>query len=98
MDPVGSVLLGIAVLAILFPFVESGSSTAVWALVPIGVLLVVAWVRWEQRYRQRGRSPMVDLGILATRSFSNGTVIVSLYFLGMTSVWIRSEERRVGKR
>lgn len=88
MDPVGSVLLGIAVLAILFPFVESGSSTAVWALVPIGVLLVIAWVRWEQRYRQRGRSPMVDLGIFATRSFSNGTVIVSLYFLGMTSVWI----------
>lgn len=31
---------------------------------------------------------MVDLSIFATRSFSNGTVIVTLYFLGMTSVWV----------
>src|SRR5699024_6004604 len=88
MDPVGSVLLGIAVLAILFPFVESGSSSAVWARVPVGARLVGGRVRWEQRYRQRGRSPMVDLGLFATRSFSDGTVIVSLYFLGMTSVWL----------
>lgn len=88
MDPVGSVLLGVAVLAILFPFVESRSSAITWALAPLGVVLVVVWVFWEKRYARSGKSPMVDLNIFRTRSFSNGTIIVTLYFLGMTSIWV----------
>lgn len=31
---------------------------------------------------------MVDLGIFSTRSFSNGSIIATLYFLGMTSIWV----------
>jgi MFS family permease len=31
---------------------------------------------------------MIDLKIFSTRSFSNGTLIMALYFLGMTSVWV----------
>lgn len=88
LDPVGSILLGLAVLAILFPFVESGVSPWVWLLIPVGLALVYAWVRWERRYRETGRSPMVDLGIFKTRSFSNGSILVTLYFLGMTSTWV----------
>src|SRR5699024_11220624 len=50
------------------------------------VALVVAWVVWERRYRRRGGNPMVDLAIFRTRSFSNGSIIVTLYFLGLTSI------------
>src|SRR5699024_2418038 len=74
MDPVGSLLLGLAVLAILFPFVESRSGGLMWLLVPLGIALVAAWVWWEKRYARLGRSPMVDLNIFRTRSFSNGTI------------------------
>lgn len=88
MDLVGAVLLGLAVLFVLFPFVESSASALVWLLFPAGILLAAAWVFWERRYARRGRSPMVDLKIFSTRSFANGTVIVALYFLGMTSVWV----------
>lgn len=88
MDLVGALLLGFAVLSLLFPFVESGVSALIWLLLPVGILLVAAWVLWERRYARRGHSPMVDLKIFATRSFANGTVIVTLYFLGMTSVWV----------
>ena len=88
MDPVGSLLLGLAVLAILFPFMESRTSASTWLLLPLGLVLVLAWVKWERRYAARGRSPMVDLTIFRTRSFTNGTVIVTLYFLGMTSIWV----------
>src|SRR5699024_515952 len=35
-----------------------------------------------------GKSPMVDLNIFATRSFTNGIAIMTLYFLGMTSIWV----------
>lgn len=88
LDPVGVALLGLAVLAILFPFVEGGGGAVVWLLLPFGFLLVWLWVRWEQRYVRLGLSPMVDLKIFATRSYTNGITIMTLYFTGITSVWV----------
>ncbi len=88
LDPVGSGLLGLAVLAILFPFVESRNSALTWLLFPFGLVLGYFWVKWEQRYALRGGTPMVDLKIFSTRSFTNGTIIMTLYFLGMTSIWV----------
>ncbi|WP_338751135.1 MFS transporter [Janibacter alittae] len=87
-DPIGSILLGLAVLATMFPFVEGRSSAWLWLLLPVGILLGWAWVKWEQHYRATGRAPMVDLDIFSIRSFTNGSVIVMLYFLGMTSIWV----------
>jgi EmrB/QacA subfamily drug resistance transporter len=88
LDPVGALLLGVAVLAILFPFVESGGGAVVWLLLPFGLLLVWLWVLWERRYVRLGLSPMVDLKIFSTPSFSNGISIMTLYFMGITSVWV----------
>ncbi|NLY12244.1 MAG: multidrug efflux MFS transporter, partial [Gammaproteobacteria bacterium] len=39
-------------------------------------------------YTERGYSPMVDLKIFATSSYRNGSIIMTLYFLGMTSIWV----------
>ncbi|WP_246131721.1 MFS transporter [Pistricoccus aurantiacus] len=88
LDPIGSVLLGLAVFAILFPFMESRSSAFTWLLFPLGLALVAVWVWWERHYARLGRSPMVDLSIFSTRSFANGTLIMTLYFTGMTSIWV----------
>lgn len=88
LDPVGSVLLGLAVFAILFPFMEFQASALNWLWLPAGIALVVAWVWWERRYARLGRSPMVDLNIFSTQSFSYGTLIMTLYFMGMTSIWV----------
>ncbi|MDN5843859.1 MAG: MFS transporter [Alcaligenaceae bacterium] len=88
LDPVGSVLLGLAVLVVLLPFVESRETPLIWLLLPASALLFFLWVRWERRYARRGGSPMVDLEIFSTASFTNGITIMALYFLGMTSVWV----------
>ncbi|XBH21127.1 MFS transporter [Jonesiaceae bacterium BS-20] len=88
LDPVGTILLGAAVLALLFPFVERTSGSLIWGLVPFGGILLATWVWWEQRYKTRGRSPMVDIAIFKTNSFSVGTLIAGLYFLGITGVWV----------
>lgn len=88
LDPIGSVLLCLAILAILYPFMESRGSTISWALLPVGVALVWLWVWWERRCARLGHSPMVDLKIFRTSSFTNGALIMSLYFMGMTSVWV----------
>lgn len=88
LDPVGAVLLALAVLAILFPFVEARGNPSLWLLLPLGVVLVWLWVKWEQYYVRRGLSPMVNLKIFATPSYRNGISIMTLYFMGMTSVWV----------
>ncbi len=88
LDPIGAGLLGLAVLAVLFPFMESRSSPLTWLLLPAGLVLAYLWVKWERRYARLGGSPMVDLTIFSISSFTNGTLIMMLYFLGMTSVWV----------
>ncbi|HET9032837.1 MAG TPA: MFS transporter [Dokdonella sp.] len=88
LDPVGSLLLGLALLAILYPFMESRGSALWWALLPVGLVLVWVWLLWERRCSRFGHTPMVDLDIFRTRSFTNGSLIMSLYFMGMTSVWV----------
>lgn len=88
LDPIGSVLLGLAVLAVMFPFLETGSTPLVWIALPVGAGILLLWIWWENRYKDRGRAPMVDLHIFRVTSFANGTLLVSLYFLGVTSVWV----------
>src|SRR5690606_1377421 len=88
LDPVGSLLLGLAVLAFLYPFMEAHASAQSWLLLPMGIVLGWLWVWWEGRYARLGYSPMVDLNIFSTSSFTNGTIIMTLYFLGMTSIWV----------
>ncbi|WP_298053761.1 MFS transporter [uncultured Paenalcaligenes sp.] len=88
LDPVGALLLGAGVLSVLFPFVESKSSPYIWLLIPLGLLLFYLWVKWESWYTRQGYSPMVDLSIFSITSYRNGSLIMTLYFLGMTSVWV----------
>lgn len=88
LDPVGAVLLGLAVLALLLPFVEAGEQAWTWASLPVGLALVAVWLWWEGRQKRLDRKPMVDLGIFRVASFANGALLVSLYFVGITSVWV----------
>jgi MFS family permease len=90
LDSVGALLLGLAILALLLPFIEARSAVSLgwWALLPVGVLLLAVWMLWERRYKAGGHSPMVDLAIFRVRSFSYGTVLIGLYFFGVTSVWV----------
>ncbi len=88
LDPIGTVLLGLAVLAVLLPFVERGMGAWSGAILAGGAGLLGLWVWWERAYRRRGRAPMVDLALFRTRSFSVGTIIAGLYFMGVTSVWV----------
>ena len=88
LDPVGSLLLGLSVLFVLLPFVETHTSVWIWALLPAGLITLLLWVKWERYYHRSGREPMVDLHIFSTSSFANGSLIMMLYFLGMTSIWV----------
>ncbi|SNC63022.1 drug resistance transporter, EmrB/QacA subfamily [Kytococcus aerolatus] len=85
-DPVGTVLLALSTLAFMWPFVErSGSSW--WLLLPAAAL-TGSFVLWERRYRRRGGHPVVDLDMFRSRAFRNGIAIVSIHFLGATSIFL----------
>lgn len=88
LDPVGLGLFGVAIFLVMLPFVESSVGVWVWVALPVAAALLVAWVRWERRYSARGGEPMVDIGLFRTRSFANGSLLIALYFVGMTSVWV----------
>lgn len=88
LDPVGIVLLTSATLAIMLPFLQAGTDPWIWATLALGIFLLILWLRWERRYKSRGRSPMVDLALFRIRSFANGSLLIGLYFMGMTSVWV----------
>src|SRR5690606_15682201 len=77
LDPVGGVLLGLAVLAILFPFVEARGTPSIWLLLPLGILLTWLWVKWEQRYVRLGLRPMTNLKIFDSTSYSTGIPIMT---------------------
>ena len=88
LDPVGIVLLGVAVLSLMLPFLARGTNPAYWALVPVGLIVTAVFVWWERRYERIGREPLVNPGIFRDAAFRNGMVIVSVYFVGGTSLWI----------
>lgn len=89
LDPVGVVLLGAGVLALLLPLVEgrSGGAATGWWLVLVGVALVVAFVLWEKRFAARGKEPLVDLALFGVRGYTPGAVVGSVYFAGFTAVF-----------
>jgi EmrB/QacA subfamily drug resistance transporter len=84
LDLVGILLLGVATLGLMLPFVlTTGAPTDdpnrwLWLL-----LLVVAgglFVWWERRYQRSGRSPVVHFSLFRTSSFRNGILIATAYF------------------
>ncbi|MGI8576885.1 MAG: MFS transporter [Nocardioidaceae bacterium] len=89
LDPVGVLLLGAGVLAILLPLVEqqqwSGSSK--WWLVALGGALLLAFALWERRYADRGRAPVVDLSLFRLESYSTGSALALAYFSGFTGIF-----------
>lgn len=90
LDLLGAVLLGLAVLCLLFPVValESGQTWALWLLVGVPTF---GWffVTWERRLSRRGGAPLLDVALLRrTAGYANGIVVGSLYFTGFTGVFL----------
>ncbi|NSC21393.1 MFS transporter [Streptomyces albus subsp. chlorinus] len=89
LDPVGVLLLGAGVVAVMLPLVEERQwqGQGKWLLEPAGVLLIVLFVWWERSFRRHGKAPLVDLGLFQDRSYSLGTLLGLLYFAGFTTIF-----------
>ena len=89
LDPVGVLLLGAAVLALLLPLVQERTwqGSGKWLLIPVGLVLLTAFVLWERRYARAGKEPMVLLDLFRTPSYAFGSSIGLVYFAGFTAIF-----------
>lgn len=88
LDPVGVVLLGLFVTAMLLPFIEQQQwhSNARLLLFPAAAVLGLAWLAWEIRYAKRSE-PVVDLTLFKERGYGLGSGIGLVFFAGFTGLF-----------
>lgn len=89
LDPVGVALLAAGLTLLLLPLLEGRAlapAASLAALVGAATLLS-AFVVWERRYLLTGRTPVVDLRLLATGPYAAGVLVGLLYFAGFTSIF-----------
>lgn len=86
LDPIGSLLLAAAVLAVMVPFMLRTAPG--WAVLGCAPPLGWAWLRWERRYAAAGRDPMVDPRLFAIGSFAYGTLVSGWLLLGQTTTFV----------
>ena len=90
-DPVGALLLGIAVLCVLLPVVRAMAHpvTAWWLLLPLAPLAAWLFVRWERSVIARGRGPLLDVRLVRTApGFATGIALQTVYFAGFSGLWL----------
>lgn len=89
LDPVGTGLLGTALLLVLLPLMQEREWDGVlpWLLVPTGLLVVALFLRWERWYVGRGYAPLIDPQLYRLASFRWGSLLAAAYFAGFTSLF-----------
>lgn len=87
-DPVGVLLLGLAITLLLLPLVQARQwrGPLTWLLTPAGLLVLLGFVGWELRYR-RLREPLFDLALFRLRSYTLGALIALFYFVGFVAIF-----------
>lgn len=91
LDLVGVTLLASSVLFLMLPFVlttGSDDQPLRWIFLVLGMITVVAFVRWENRYRNAGKRPVLDFSLFGFSSYRNGVVITTLFFAAMPAMFL----------
>jgi len=90
-DAFGVLLLGLGVLALMYPLVQadSGGIGRVWWLFPIGAAVLAGFVQWQRRVVAKGAQPLLDPRLFSTvRGYAIGAGVGTLYFVGFSGVWL----------
>ncbi|MEU0369772.1 MFS transporter [Streptomyces sp. NPDC006283] len=92
LDPLGVLLLGCGVLALLLPLAqaEQWHGPEKWLLVVLALILLAYFVGWERYWQRRGEEPVLDLSLFRVRSYWLGCLLVLFYFAGFTSIFFVS--------
>ncbi|GAA3043382.1 MFS transporter [Streptomyces glomeratus] len=91
LDLPGVLLLGLGVLALMYPLIQadSGGIGRLWWLFPLGAAVLAVFARWQRRLLARGAQPLLDPRLFtAVRGYAVGAGVGTLYFIGFSGVWL----------
>ncbi|MFC4000762.1 MFS transporter [Prauserella oleivorans] len=91
LDFPGMVLLGLTVLGLLLPLVQSeqGGLSALWWLFPLALVFGFVFVRWELRVLRKDCVPLLDPRLYTrTPGYALGAAIGATYFCGFAGMWL----------
>ncbi|WP_142120691.1 MFS transporter [Rarobacter faecitabidus] len=92
LDPVGILLFGCAVMALMVPFLLTtgggGDNPLRWWLLIACAIFAAAFVWWESRYALSGRAPLIPLKLFRIPSFRNGTLVIAAYFSAIPAMFL----------
>ncbi|MDQ1021423.1 MFS transporter [Streptomyces afghaniensis] len=90
-DVPGVLLLGLGVLALMYPLVQAGSGGLgrLWWMFPAGAAILFGFTRWQRRLVARDVQPLLDPRLFTTvRGYAVGAGVGTLYFIGFSGVWL----------
>jgi len=92
LDPVGVVLFGITVLALMWPFLFTTGSPdddpRRWWLLTVFLVFAALFVAWERRYAARGHAPLIPFTLFRIASYRNGTLLATSYFAALPALFL----------
>ncbi|OLT46953.1 MFS transporter [Saccharomonospora sp. CUA-673] len=91
LDVLGMLLLGLAVLGVLLPLVnsEQGGLARLWWMFPLAAAFGWLFVRWERVLVRRGRAPVLHPRLYTdTPGYAIGAAIGAVYFCGFAGMWL----------
>lgn len=92
LDVVGILLLGVGVLSLMLPFLLTTGGPSDdprrWLTLPAFVAVGALFVRWERRYQQRGKSPVVHLDLFRQGAYRNGVLVITAYFAALPALFL----------
>ncbi|MBA8815294.1 MFS family permease [Microbacterium halimionae] len=92
LDPVGVVLFGVTIVALMLPFLFTTGSPSDnpsrWWFLVIFVLFAGAFYAWERRYAGQGRVPLIPFGLFRISSYRNGTMLQAIYFSALPAMFL----------
>ncbi len=91
LDPVGVVTLGAGLLAVLYPLTmgrEQGWPAWVFAMIAVGVVVLVRFARSQRRTEDAGREPLVALSLYRGRAFAGGSTVLMVLFVSMSAYFL----------
>jgi EmrB/QacA subfamily drug resistance transporter len=88
LDIGGALLLGLAVLLVLFPIVEVNEFHSAWLFLLFlpAALLVLLFLRRESRLGREGGSPLLDLRLFRIPTFTTGVSFAVVFFCSNTGI------------
>jgi EmrB/QacA subfamily drug resistance transporter len=87
LDPLGGVLVGAAMLALIYPLIQgrqSGWPAWTFVVLAAGVVLLGIFAAQQVARTRAGRDGLIEPTLFANRGYTAGTLVLLVFFLGMT--------------